>query len=89
MQGENLNVYGIAGLSALVGMFSKNAIEKLRELFHQLFRTESDIEKQILRKLPKDLRDKVDKALGTSDGQGRGRSNGDSETKESKKPTKP
>lgn len=94
IQGENLNVYGIAGLSALVGMFSKNAIEKLRELFNQLFRTESDIEKQILRKLPKDLRNDVEEVLGTSGGPGRGKKNGDSDsgddtTEEPEKPNKP
>ena len=32
--------WAIAAFAALVGMFSKNAIEKLREVFHTLFRTQ-------------------------------------------------
>lgn len=34
------NLYGIAGLSALVGMFSKQATLKLNELFNNLFRVD-------------------------------------------------
>lgn len=36
-----LNVYGLAGLAALVGMFSKRAVGKLREVFGTLFSTAS------------------------------------------------
>ena len=32
--------FGIAGVAGLVGMFSKQAIDKLRELFEQLFKTD-------------------------------------------------
>lgn len=35
----SLSIYGITGLSALVGMFSKNAIDKLQEVFETLFRS--------------------------------------------------
>jgi hypothetical protein len=35
----SLSLYGIAGLSALVGMFSKNAIDKLQEVFETMFRS--------------------------------------------------
>jgi hypothetical protein len=35
----NISIYGIAGTSALVGMFSKNAIDKLEEVFTTLFRS--------------------------------------------------
>jgi hypothetical protein len=34
-----INPYGIAGMAALVGMFSKQAVEKLNELFNTLFKT--------------------------------------------------
>ncbi len=33
-----LNTYGLAGIAALVGMFSKNAVAKLSEVFDTLFR---------------------------------------------------
>ena len=35
---ENLSLFGIAGLAGLTGMFSKQATDKLRELFDNLFR---------------------------------------------------
>lgn len=35
----NISIFGIAGLSGLVGMFSKNAIDKLREVFETLFKS--------------------------------------------------
>jgi hypothetical protein len=34
----NINVYGIASMSALVGLFSKQATDKLREVFDTAFR---------------------------------------------------
>ncbi|NJL28327.1 MAG: hypothetical protein HC897_10775 [Thermoanaerobaculia bacterium] len=34
---ENLNLFGIAGLAGLTGMFSKQATDKLREVFDNLF----------------------------------------------------
>lgn len=37
----NISIFGIAGLSGLVGMFSKNAIDKLREVFETLFKSEA------------------------------------------------
>jgi hypothetical protein len=39
VEGKELNKWALAGLGALVGLFSKNAIEKLREVFDTLFRT--------------------------------------------------
>lgn len=35
-----LSPYGVAGLAALTGMFSKQATDKLREVFETLFKTE-------------------------------------------------
>lgn len=38
-----LNPYGIAAISAMAGMFSKQATDKLRELFDTLFRTQQPV----------------------------------------------
>ncbi|MBQ0959031.1 hypothetical protein KAK06_08665 [Ideonella sp. 4Y11] len=37
---SEMSVYGVAAVAGLVGMFSKQATDKLRELFDNLFRTE-------------------------------------------------
>ena len=37
---EQVNLYGFAAVGALAGMFSKQATEKLREVFDNLFKTE-------------------------------------------------
>jgi TRAP-type uncharacterized transport system fused permease subunit len=37
--GANLNSYGLAAFTAMAGMFSKNATDKLREIFEATFRT--------------------------------------------------
>jgi hypothetical protein len=39
-QSGALNPYGVAALAALVGLFSKQATDKLREVFETLFRTQ-------------------------------------------------
>jgi hypothetical protein len=39
------NAYGIAALSSLVGMFSKQAIDKMREVFDSLFKASGDDER--------------------------------------------
>jgi hypothetical protein len=49
-KGTDVNPYGIAGVSALVGLFSKQATNKLAEVFDTLFKTEQG----------KDLKDKLD-----------------------------
>jgi hypothetical protein len=36
---EAISTFGIAGLAGLVGMFSKQAIDKLKEVFENLFKT--------------------------------------------------
>ncbi|WP_199509686.1 hypothetical protein [Nucisporomicrobium flavum] len=36
---DSINPYGIAALAALVGLFSKQATDKLREIFETMFRT--------------------------------------------------
>ena len=39
-EASGISIYGITGLSGLVGMFSKNAVDKLREVFETLFKSE-------------------------------------------------
>ena len=41
-----INLYGILAFSGLAGMFSKQAIEWLRQVFDQMFRRLSDVEKE-------------------------------------------
>jgi hypothetical protein len=60
---SNINVYGLGALAALVGLFSKNAVEKLRDVFGTLFTTEADVRAALLERLPKDLAEQVGKAL--------------------------
>jgi hypothetical protein len=59
----DINVYGLGALAALVGLFSKNAVEKLRDVFGTLFTTEADVRAALLDRLPKDLAEQVAKAL--------------------------
>lgn len=37
---QNLSPYGVAAIAGMAGMFSKQATDKLREIFENLFRTE-------------------------------------------------
>jgi hypothetical protein len=39
VSGDSINPYGVAAIAALVGLFSKQATDKLRELFETMFRT--------------------------------------------------
>ena len=59
-----LNLWTLSATGALVGLFSKNAIEKLRELFNTLFKTQDEMNHELLNRLPKELRDKVSPYLG-------------------------
>ena len=54
--GKDFNNLGLAGLGSLVGMFSKNAVEKLREVFHTLFSTNADARHDVRRELMGRLR---------------------------------
>jgi hypothetical protein len=38
--GENLSPYGVAAIAGMAGMFSKQATDKLEEVFENLFRTQ-------------------------------------------------
>ena len=41
-----INPYGIAAVAALTGLFSRQATDKLREVFETLFRTEHEVERK-------------------------------------------
>jgi hypothetical protein len=51
---DNVNDFGIAAISGLVGMFSKQATAKLDEIFTSLFRTEKqeDLGDKLANKVP-------------------------------------
>jgi hypothetical protein len=55
-RGTDVNPYGITGVAALVGLFSKQATNKLAEVFDTLFKTDKG----------KDLKDKLDPQSKTS-----------------------
>jgi hypothetical protein len=54
-----ISLQGLAAIGSLVGLFSKYAIEKLRELFETTFRTEDGVLKDFLERLPEPLRTQV------------------------------
>ncbi len=64
---EIINLWSLSAAGALVGLFSKNAIEKLRELFNILFKTRDDMKNELLKRLPKELKDKVEPYLEGAD----------------------
>lgn len=63
---ESLSEAGLTGVGALVGMFSKEAIEKLRELFNTLFSTRKHVEESIIERLPPQLKEQVRPFLGAA-----------------------
>jgi len=58
-----LNQYGLVAVGGLVGLFSKNAVEKLREVFAVLFRTGDQSRAELLDRLPTKLRGQVEPYL--------------------------
>jgi spore maturation protein SpmA len=60
---NSINVYGLGGFATLVGLFSKSAVEKLRDVFGTLFSTEADAQAKLLERLPDDLAKQVKNAL--------------------------
>ncbi len=64
---ENLNDLSLAGFGALVGLFSKNALEKLRELFNTLFATQQDFAAEVKSRLPADVWAQVAPYLPTAE----------------------
>ena len=43
-ESKDVSLFGILAFSGLVGMFSKQAIEWLRQIFDQIFRKVSDVD---------------------------------------------
>lgn len=67
-----MNIFGLAGLASLVGMFSKNAVEKLRDVFATLFASQADVRErlaealtnhEVVKALPPDVQQKLSEAL--------------------------
>lgn len=66
-----LDKSNLAGLAALVGLFSRQAIQKLREIFHTVFVTRGNTPSEVAaravdklkKNLPDELRDQVEEAL--------------------------
>jgi hypothetical protein len=44
--GGNINAYGVAAFSGLAGMFSKQAVDKMRELFDTMFKSGGDAQRK-------------------------------------------
>lgn len=67
----SLDKNNLAGLAALVGLFSRQAIQKLREIFHTVFVTRGNTPSEVAaravnnlkKKLPDELRQKVEEEL--------------------------
>lgn len=59
----SLNPYGLAAIGAMVGLFTKHAVEKLQEVFDVLFQTKNDMQKDLLARLPADLKKQVEPYL--------------------------
>lgn len=57
--GSLKNDFSMAGLGGLIGLFSKNAFEKLRELFNILFAIQEDRNRAMYDLLPEDLKRQV------------------------------
>lgn len=53
---KDSSIYPVAAIAALVGMFSKNAVEKLREVFNVLFKSTADIEVEFLARVSPKMR---------------------------------
>ena len=59
---SDINMYGLGGFATLVGLFSKSAVEKLRDVFGTLFSTEADAQAKLLERLPDGLAKQVKNA---------------------------
>jgi hypothetical protein len=85
-----LNEYALAGLGGLVGLFSKNALEKLREVFDIFFATRIQVAREasgdLVKRLPPELRERVQPYLA-SGGAGEGDGEGSADDEEEKPPS--
>ncbi len=55
---QNLSLYGVAAVAGSAGMFSKQATDKLREVFETLFKTTQPLERPDELKKPTEEGDK-------------------------------
>lgn len=66
--GQDFNDYGLAGLGCMIGLFSKQAIEKLREIFQTIFvsraQARGEVVERAARNLPPEVAAQVRKAVG-------------------------
>jgi hypothetical protein len=85
-----LNEYALAGLGGLVGLFSKNALEKLREVFDIFFATRGQMAQEVsgdlVKRLPPELRERVQPYLAPG-GPGDGGGEGSADEEEEKPPS--
>jgi hypothetical protein len=64
---QEINEFGLVAVGGLVGLFSKNAVEKLREMFNVLFQTREQSQQELLDRLPDDLKTRIKPYLTSSD----------------------
>lgn len=60
---KDFNNFGLAGIGSLVGMFSKNAVEKLKEVFHTVFSSRTEVEAAVEKDLLKSLQAQLPAAV--------------------------
>ncbi|MFI5166226.1 MAG: hypothetical protein ACHQQS_06380 [Thermoanaerobaculales bacterium] len=63
---RDINDFGLVAAGGLVGLFSKNAVEKLHELFNVLFQTREQAAQAFLERLPEPLKQQVRPYLASS-----------------------
>jgi hypothetical protein len=88
-----LNEYALAGLGGLVGLFSKNALEKLREVFDIFFATRIQVAREaaadLVNRLPAELRRQVQPFLAPAGAAGEPAGGGEAAADEEETPPRP
>jgi hypothetical protein len=84
LENAPLNAYGLAAIGAMVGLFTKHAVEKLQEVFDVLFQTKDhakaevrdEVKKELLAKLPEPMRAQAQAVLNPKENGGQGGAQG-------------